>query len=597
MRIVQNQSIAALLRLRGGDTHKAMATAMIRTLLRLALALTVVMSGEFPALATRSVGYERLKVLGVWTHVVTVNMNDSKVKVTVELPVGFPGSAEPFEAFIRRSLPAAAITGTFFSKVSRLPVGSIVVDGRQRYFGGLGSAIAITPDNKTSFRRLPYGRHMDWSEYETVLACGPTLLKNGRVDIRPREEGFTDPRVLGRAPRTAIGLTRNNKLKMIAVGKEITLTECAKILKALGCVEGINLDGGTSSALYYWGKFIVRPGRPLVNVITVHHNVPEEKRFAEALPEQKAKYRQRLQKKQARQQFLAGERLRRAGKLERAINHYKLAVDADPSNASYHVALAMALQEADMPRQAASELAAAGEALLAKGLLVEAQMRLSNAIALNPLHPSAHWTLERVYNARGLTERAEMERRIAESVEMALAAVGNVPSDIHDAYITWAPVDTGPVLTTCRPRIQGTIEGRRFTSKSWGFTIEIPPNWRFIRVADPTEINMQHKAKSMRAVLRIFPTDGRTAPAAYADIYFAGTFRQGIRSIHTTVSSWPAYQVHTRELVMGRAIESVTLFVLRGSDMFVLSEVVTADQALSAKPDFAFLRSHLEFIE
>ncbi len=571
---------------------------MLRLLLRLAFVLLVVMSGGgLPAPAARSVGYERLKVLGVWTHVVTVDMNDPKVKVTVDLAVGFPGNAEPFAAFIRRSLPAAAITGTFFSKVSRLPVGSIVIDGRQRYFGGLGSAMAITPDNKTTFRRVPYGRHMDWREYETVLACGPTLLKHGQVDVRPDEEGFTDPRVLGRAPRTAIGLTRNNKLKMIAVGKAITLTECAKVLKALGCVEGINLDGGTSSALYYWGKFIVCPGRPLVNVITVHHNVPEEKRFAKALPEQKAKYRERLRKERARRQFLAGERLRRVRKFERAIDHYKLAVDADPSNATYHVAFAMVLQEADMPRQAASELAAAGEALLAKGLLAEAQMRLSNAIALNPLLPSAHWTLERVYNARGLTERAEMERRAAESVEMALAAVGNVPSNIHDAYITWAPVETGPVLTTCRPRIEGTIEERRFTCKDWRFTIEIPPNWRFVPVADPTEINMQHKTKSMRAVLRIFPTDGRIAPGAYADLYFAGTFRQEIRSIHTTLNDWPAYQVHTRELVAGRAIESVTLFVLRGSDMFVLSEVVAADHALSAKPDFAFLRSHLEFID
>ena len=108
---------------------------------------------------------------------------------------------------------------------------------------------------------------------------------------------------------------------------------------------------------------------------------------------------------------------------------------------------------------------------------------------------------------------------------------------------------------------------------------------------------MQHESKARRAVLRIFPTDGRTGPGAFANLYFAGTFRQELRVNHTTISGWPAYEVHARELVGGSSIDSVTTFALRGTDMFVLSEVTPSDQAFSAKPDFAYLRNRLEFLD
>jgi tetratricopeptide (TPR) repeat protein len=561
-------------------------------------ALCVLLASTVMALAgPQSTGYERLKVLGVWTHVVTVNMNDPQVKVTVEVAVGFPGSAEPLSAFIRRTQPAAAVTGTFFSKVSLLPVGAIVIDGRQRYFGGLGSAVAITPDNRVSFRRVPYGRHVDWSEYETVLGCGPTLLKGGRVDVNPRAEGFSDPRVLGRAPRTAIGLTDTNKLKLIAVGQDITLTECAKILRALGCVEAINLDGGSSSALYFWGKTILAPGRPLVNLLVVHERVPQESRFARALPEQKAKYRERKRRERGAEHFAAAEALRQRGKTQGAIDEYKRAVEADPDNASYHVAFATMLQEAGRRRDAASELTAAGQAQLANGLLTQARTSLANAIALNPLHASAHRALAQVYSAQGLIAQSKEALRLAESVELALATIGGAPSDIHDAYAAQGRPSSGPAFSTYRRPLQGTVAGLKFTSKQAKFALAIPSGWRFMSVDDPAELNVQHESKTMRAVLRIFPTSSRTAPKAFADMYFAGTFREQLDATHLVLNGCPAYEVHAREIVGDALIESVTTFVLRGSDMFVLTRVARSEQFFSAKPDFAYLRTHLEFLD
>ena len=40
-------------------------------------------------------------------------------------------------------------------------------------------------------------------------------------------------------------------------------------MKALGCVDALGLDGGSSTAIYAGGKTRVRPGRRLTNVLMV----------------------------------------------------------------------------------------------------------------------------------------------------------------------------------------------------------------------------------------------------------------------------------------------------------------------------------------
>ena len=72
----------------------------------------------------------------------------------------------------------------------------------------------------------------------------------------------------GRNPRTAIGYTKDNDLILItADGREgssigLTLTELANLLKGLGCVNAINLDGGGSTVMYVKGQIVNRPHQP-----------------------------------------------------------------------------------------------------------------------------------------------------------------------------------------------------------------------------------------------------------------------------------------------------------------------------------------------
>jgi len=215
-----------------------------------------------PALA-RSLAYARRWVLGVPVHVITVNLADPQVRVSVVTSGAFPGGAEPIDSLIARSMPSAAVTGTYFSKSTYLPVGDIVVDGAPRYFGGLGTALAIAPYNTVELRAVPYGRHQDWSRFETVLAAGPRLLAHGQVSLSPRAEGFSDPGVLGRARRTAVGLTKDRKLLLVATERPLTLGELARVVARMGAVEAMALDGGGSTAMYLDGRYLVRPERRL----------------------------------------------------------------------------------------------------------------------------------------------------------------------------------------------------------------------------------------------------------------------------------------------------------------------------------------------
>jgi len=134
----------------------------------------------------------------------------------------------------------------------------------------MGTAMAITPDNKVAFGRVVWGYTADWSGYETVLACGPTVVKNGQVDLKVPQERFRDPHVLGAAVRTAVGLTANNRLLLVTITRGVTLAKLAQVMKALGCVDAMNLDGGASMAMYYRGKVVVPAGRRLTNLLVVH---------------------------------------------------------------------------------------------------------------------------------------------------------------------------------------------------------------------------------------------------------------------------------------------------------------------------------------
>ena len=107
-------------------------------------------------------------------------------------------------------------------------------------------------------------------EAKTAIGAGPVLIKNGEIKNTWRFEclpGDYDVNCLGRAPRSAIGLTDDGKLLLfVCEGRDMTegvpgysTEDVAKILKGFGCKDAINLDGGGSSCLLVNGLETIKP--------------------------------------------------------------------------------------------------------------------------------------------------------------------------------------------------------------------------------------------------------------------------------------------------------------------------------------------------
>nr|MDQ2687602.1 phosphodiester glycosidase family protein [Armatimonadota bacterium] len=218
----------------------------------------------------RSIRFWQTVAAGVPVKVITVDLNDDNVKVSAVMALRGNGTSEPFRRMIERANPNVAVTGTFFSMDNLHPIGDIVIDGSLVHFGGMGTALCVTPDNRAQMVTCVWGRHHDWSPYDFVVACGPRLLQRGRIVLDPRAERFRDQHMLAPNSRIAVGITEGNKLVFAMTKKPIYLGRLAKLMRSLGTTEAMNLDAGTSTGFYYNGATLARPGRNLTNMIVVY---------------------------------------------------------------------------------------------------------------------------------------------------------------------------------------------------------------------------------------------------------------------------------------------------------------------------------------
>ena len=94
----------------------------------------------------------------------------------------------------------------------------------------------------------------------------PALINNGHIVVNP--DSLPDVLKNNRGFRGAIGVSGNKLYLMVVRGA--TVPHVAYVMKALGIQNGMNLDGGGSSALYYNG-YKVGPGRSLPNAVVLRY--------------------------------------------------------------------------------------------------------------------------------------------------------------------------------------------------------------------------------------------------------------------------------------------------------------------------------------
>lgn len=122
--------------------------------------------------------------------------------------------------------------------------------------------------NRGSKLKLNYSFSPDFKEKNVLHAVGggPRILRNSKIDINGEAEHFQADILNGRAPRTALGLTADNRLLILTIdGRQselsvgMTLSEVAETLKDLGAVNAINLDGGGSARMVIRGFTMSNP--------------------------------------------------------------------------------------------------------------------------------------------------------------------------------------------------------------------------------------------------------------------------------------------------------------------------------------------------
>ncbi|HIK24752.1 MAG TPA: phosphodiester glycosidase family protein [Thermosynechococcus sp. M46_R2017_013] len=96
-----------------------------------------------------------------------------------------------------------------------------------------------------------------------IVGAGPLLVEQGRVVLNAAAEQFGVGLDAQAAPRSAMGNRRDGSMVWVTTHNRVggmgpTLGEWARILQQLGLMNAVNLDGGSSTALYLGGVLVDR---------------------------------------------------------------------------------------------------------------------------------------------------------------------------------------------------------------------------------------------------------------------------------------------------------------------------------------------------
>ena len=178
-----------------------------------------------------------------------------------------PKAGETTSALARRHSAVAAInaggfTGSNWGGTGGMPSGVIIQNGEitfqskplKEYMDIVGftkKGVLVVGRQKTS-SLLSIG-------VSEAVCFGPALIVNGQPMIKRGDGGW------GIAPRTAIGQTRDGEVLMLVIdGRQMSsagayLLDIQNIMLKYGAYNAANLDGGSSTTMYYKGRVVNNP--------------------------------------------------------------------------------------------------------------------------------------------------------------------------------------------------------------------------------------------------------------------------------------------------------------------------------------------------
>lgn len=215
----------------------------------------------------------------------------STVQVRVGLAWRHVGATESLGGIVKDYGAIAGINGSFFDAYNhsavKPPNNELICMSEPVYCSDIGTVLGFTPDGEARMAPSPVAdalhrldpvyapgwngdvdKALFWQRVTEGMGAGPRLVKDGEIDYEPYDEGFHSNEVLsGVSMRSAVGITSTGWLLLVTT--RASMRQLAHIMRALGCSEAMNLDGGTSSGLWGNGHYLRRPGRQLSNALVI----------------------------------------------------------------------------------------------------------------------------------------------------------------------------------------------------------------------------------------------------------------------------------------------------------------------------------------
>ncbi len=122
---------------------------------------------------------------------------------------------------------------------------------------------ANTPLKAIAEPKISYAKRWNFPD---ILSAGPVLIQDGFIRVTSDEEVFFGTSIPKIHPRTAVGYNKDGELLLLVVdgrqqqSRGVNLKELAGIMKSLGAIEALNLDGGGSSSMVVNGVLLNKPG-------------------------------------------------------------------------------------------------------------------------------------------------------------------------------------------------------------------------------------------------------------------------------------------------------------------------------------------------
>ncbi|WP_414571405.1 phosphodiester glycosidase family protein [Nostoc sp. CCY 9925] len=190
------------------------------------------------------------------------------------------------EKFAQKYKAIAIFNAGFFDPANQKTTSYVIIQGKLVADPKQNERLVNNPNlksylgqilNRTEFRRYLCGQTVKYDitlhnqsapagcQLVDAMGAGPQLLP----ELTLAEEGFVDNTnkrdALGsnqRNARTAVGITHDGSIVLVMVAQNpsiggnsgIPLPALADLMKTLGVEKAMNLDGGSSSSLYYKGK-------------------------------------------------------------------------------------------------------------------------------------------------------------------------------------------------------------------------------------------------------------------------------------------------------------------------------------------------------